>query len=296
LSAQAVRKLKKFKELTEDFINKSSIAKVDELLRYVLDRTGYLKTLAEDEERVSNVSELLNEASDFGKTQDGASVHDFLDKITLTSNADTQDGSTEGVKLMTLHLAKGLEFPVVFIIGMEENLFPHFKSRGNRIQLEEERRLFYVGITRAKKKVHLSGTSSRRFFGEEKSPIPSRFISEIPKHLLKWESFRVDGYNRDYAPKQNGYKQKNYSTKSNGYLKPVATNGFTPKAEHTNGNGNGNGHTSYYQIGEQVEHKAFGQGIVRKIDGAEEDAKLIIAFPGRGTKTIKASFAGLRKL
>jgi DNA helicase-2/ATP-dependent DNA helicase PcrA len=176
---------------------------------------------------------------------------------------------------MTLHCAKGLEFPIVFIVGMEENLFPHIKSLGNGKLIEEERRLCYVGITRAKEKIYITSTSKRRFFGVEQRSIPSRFITEIPKNLLHWGN---------YPDSTNGGRA----------LKSFDTD----KSRHYgNGRGIHNNRSEHeYITGEKVAHPYFGQGVIKRVEGFGNEAKIVVSFPKHGEKRIIASFLGLKKV
>ena len=296
VSKKAVNGLKNFKALLEGFIEYSSAHSVGDVLRRVLEKTGYLETLKGDEERLRNVGEMLNEAAEFSDNRGSGSVQDFLESVILTSDVDNLDEKKGTVALMTMHCAKGLEFPVVFIAGMEENLFPHIKSRENPKQLEEERRLFYVGLTRAKEKIFLTSTSSRRFYGEEKRSTPSRFVAEIPKELLVWESYNVPS---PESSSSKGGRGREGSLKRKWTLPAVNRNGVgmrgangkhSPKGVSLNGGG------GLYVVGERVEHQAFGQGIVRNVEGDRDGRKVVIMFPGMGVKTIMETFVGLKKV
>jgi len=234
------------------------------LINDVLHKTRYLDMLEKEEERRENIGEILNLAAEFGKERDKPTLNDFLDSVSLASDLDNFSEHADKVTLMTLHSAKGLEFPVVFIIGMEENLLPHFNSTKNG-QVEEERRLFYVGITRAKKKVYLAGATRRMIFGKQQGCIPSRFISELPKELIKWENF-------DYslADKTRGNKKSS--------AKPAST---TRIAYEKSGR---------YRVGQKVVHSSFGEGLIKKVEGSGDEAKVTVFFPGYGFKKIIASY------
>jgi DNA helicase-2/ATP-dependent DNA helicase PcrA len=216
---------------------------------------------------------MLNLAAEFEKEEGDVGIHDFLDWLTLSSDVDRFNEKADQVTLMTLHCAKGLEFPIVFIVGMEENLFPHIKSLGNGKLIEEERRLCYVGITRAKEKIYITSTSKRRFFGVEQRSIPSRFITEIPKNLLHWGDYQFDSGEQ--------------TLKSFDAVQSRRGNG---NRVHKNGNGH------EYITGEKVTHPHFGQGVIKRVEGFGDEAKIVVLFPNHGEKRIMASFLGLKKV
>jgi DNA helicase-2/ATP-dependent DNA helicase PcrA len=271
LPTKSLKNLERFYYLITELIELSKKASVVKIIESVVNRTNYIDFLKEEEERIRNVGEILNLAMEFEKEEQNASIHDFLDSVTLASDVDRFNEKADQVALMTLHCAKGLEFPVVFIIGMEESLFPHIKSLGNGKLIEEERRLCYVGITRAKEKLYLTSTSKRRFFGIEQRSIPSRFIIEIPRKLLRWESYQMVSKER------------------------AVDRSDLPFGCAENGNGQLEGESTYL-IGEKVVHPSFGQGVVRRIEGAGEEAKVVIFFPKYGEKRIMANFLGLKKV
>jgi len=270
LSKKALASLEKFYNLINELIKLSQRLSIGRLLDKILEKTNYLEMLEHDEERRDNLGEVLTLAAEFEKEEANNSIHDFLDWITLSSDVDRFNEKADKVTLMTLHCAKGLEFPIVFIVGMEESLFPHIKSLGNGRLIEEERRLCYVGITRSKEKIYLTSTSKRRLFGEEHRSIPSRFVTEIPRKLLQWESYQTNFGEEAFKNHNNDQKR-------------VDGNGF-PK--------NGDG----YIIGEKVIHPSFGQGVVKRVEGLGDEAKVVISFHAHGEKKIIASFLGLKKI
>lgn len=270
LTKRASSNLKKFHDLLSELISFAGKHEIGELLDRVLQKTGYLDILEREEERRENVGEILNLAAEFEKEEESATLHDFLDRVSLSSEVDRLSDSDERVAIMTLHSAKGLEFPVTFIIGSEENLIPHFNSTKNG-EVEEERRLFYVGLTRAREKVYLTSTARRRVFGKEERPVPSRFISEIPKELLEWTSYCGDsGAEKTYTDYAS---RKTTKPKTGKFNKSNRARSDSP-----------------YRIGQMIEHPSFGQGIVKKIEGAGDKAKISIFFPGYGIKKIIASY------
>jgi DNA helicase-2/ATP-dependent DNA helicase PcrA len=271
LPKKALLSLERFYILINELIKLSKKLSIGKLLDKILEKTNYLEMLVKDEERRDNVGEVLTLAVEFEKEEKNNSIHDFLDWATLSSDVDRFNEKADIVALMTLHCAKGLEFSIVFIAGMEESLFPHIKSMGNGKLIEEERRLCYVGITRSKEKIYLTSTSKRRLFGVEHRSIPSRFITEIPRKLLEWEKHQT-GFNGD------AYKEYN------GSQKEVEGNGFSKNGDDG------------YLIGEKVAHPSFGQGVVKRVEGIGDEAKVVISFPGHGEKRIIASFHGLKKV
>jgi DNA helicase-2/ATP-dependent DNA helicase PcrA len=268
-SLKTIKTLENFLNLVSELIELSKNSAIRIVLRTLLEKTNYLEALNNDEERKANVVELLNLVYEFENGKQDSSLNDFLDWISLSSDVDRFNEKANQVALMTLHCAKGLEFPIVFIIGMEEKLFPHFRSIGSGKLIEEERRLCYVGITRSKEKLYLTSTSRRRIFGTEHRSIPSRFITEIPRNLLCWDSF-----NRGIAETPSLENKEDGGSRGNGY--EVSENG--------------------YVVGEKVLHHSFGNGVVTRIEGKGKESKLVIQFPIYGKKKILASFRGLKKL
>ena len=180
---------REFVELIEEFKVKKDEMEVSELIKAVLNKSGYTKALeientVEAESRLQNLDEFLTVAIEFEEESADSTLAEFLEGITLSSDVDNLEETDETVTLMTLHSAKGLEFPVVFLVGMEEGIFPGYKSIGEPKELEEERRLFYVGITRAKRYLYLTCAKRRTIFGSTSYNAISRFVSEIPPELL----------------------------------------------------------------------------------------------------------------
>ena len=238
---------------------------IGELLDHMLQETGYLELLEKEEERRENVGEILNLAAEFEKTGDSNRLPDFLDWISLVSDVDTFDEKTDRVAFMTLHSAKGLEFPVVFIVGLEEDLLPHINSIKNG-DVEEERRLFYVGLTRARKRVFLSSASTRRIFGSEQSQMPSRFLSDLPEEAVEYESFES----------ANGGTQR--------------TSGTHPAGRRRHRPARSAATVGKYRVGQKTSHPKFGQGIIKSVEGSGDDARVSVLFPGYGVKKIMAGY------
>ncbi len=234
-----------------------------EFLRAVLDEVGYFAHVEGDEERRSNIDELINVAYGYEKTDPEPTVAGFLDAVSLVSDADALADGSPGVRLMTVHAAKGLEFPVVFVVGLEEGLFPHARSRNAPAELEEERRLFYVALTRAEDKVVLTSAARRMLWGKEKAALPSRFIGEIPERLI-----RVEGRPHDRPSPPGGRVRPQDGAVSEG--------------------------AAVYVPGMRVEHEVFGTGYVKRVEGRGREAKVTVFFRSVGPKRIAASFPGLR--
>ena len=275
LSKSASVKLEKFHNLIKELISYSEENGIGELIDRVLQKTGYLDILDREPERRENIGELFNIAAEYEKETlkgnaqqpeetDISELNGFLDRVSLASDLDTYNDKTDQVSLMTLHSAKGLEFPLTFIIGLEENLLPHFNSVRDG-EIEEERRLLYVGLTRAKKKIYLTSSSRRLIFGKEENPSPSRFLSEIPEEFITAAVYQGE------SGKTPGYSAK----KSN-----------LPRKAPVIQSGNGKS----YKAGQQIEHKKFGLGTIRKVEGSGNGAKVTVHFARYGTKKIIASY------
>ena len=264
LSGSVITKLSRLNTLLTELIEFPDKNDIVALINHVLHKTKYLDMLEKEEERRENIGEILNLAVEFQKEREEPQLNDFLDSISLASDLDKFRESSDQVTLMTLHSAKGLEFPVVFIAGMEENLLPHFNSTMNG-QVEEERRLFYVGITRAKQKLHLASAERRMVFGKQQGSIPSRFISELPQELINLETRKINYSGRTSSAKK--YSGKNFSR---------------PKKKYEN--------TGRYRVGQKVSHSSFGEGIIKKVEGSGDEAKVTVFFRSVGDKKIIATY------
>ena len=295
-----------FIQTIEDLIQEKDNLSVSELIKATLSRTGYTKALEEEntveaENRIENLEELLTVAIEFEEQYAENTLSEFLESITLSSDIDGMEDSEDSVTLMTLHSAKGLEFPVVFLVGMEEGIFPSFRSIGEPKELEEERRLCYVGITRAKNTLYLTCAKQRTIFGSTTCNAVSRFIKEIPKDMLEGydqiekrsEGFRDTNTDWQYgASKVSVYKdtqlsshkenQSNFTFRSaESFLKSV-------KSANTS-----DIDLSQYEAGKRVFHKKFGEGTINFVEKEGEDLKVDITFDKVGHKRLMAKFAGL---
>ena len=234
---------------------------------------------------MENVGELLSVAKEF-ETQQGdegdKSLSAFLENVSLVSDVDSLEDSANSVTLMTLHAAKGLEFPVVFLCGLEEGVFPHIRAMGNQTELEEERRLCYVGITRARDELYMSYAGSRMLFGQVSRNPVSRFVAEIPMSLFLAKTARK-GTAADYAPTlMDGSRrpQSVLAPKWNDIRKAA------PPAPNSGG-------ARPFKLGDKVKHETFGTGTVVSFDS---DTVLTVAFPApTGIKKLDLGFAKLEK-
>ena len=315
---------REFIDCMESIIAKKDELTISELVKKILKDTGYTRALEnentiEAENRIANLEEFLNVAVEFEEESADNGLSDFLEGITLSSDLDNMEETEESVTLMTLHSAKGLEFPVVFLVGMEEGIFPGYKSIGEQKELEEERRLCYVGVTRAKENLFLTNSKQRTTFGSTTHNPPSRFLQEIPKELLdgyedavismpKKESvFGDSGYTWSYGSKNNGniktYKttEPQYATAATGVQKNSRTTGFAFRTAESFLNNigkksNNNIDLSAYQSGVRVYHKKFGEGTINYVEPEGEDLKVDINFDKVGHKRLMAKFANLEIL
>ena len=252
-------------------------------LRAVLAETGYIERLQaentpEAEARVENVNELLSVCEEFDATAEDGSLTAFLEQIALVADVDSYDATQDRVTLMTLHNSKGLEFPVVFIIGMEEGLFPHERSLNQPEAIEEERRLCYVGFTRARQRLYLVHALHRHLFGRLQQNLPSRFLAEIPETLL-----RREGEAPPLAPDE---PMVDYSYSQLAEPPRVARR-QAPVMSVINDSG--------FAVGQRVVHTEFGPGVVRAVEGNGERTKLTVRFERSGIKKLIARYAALER-
>ncbi len=297
---------REFINTIEEITAKKDKMLISEILKEVLSKTGYTKALelentAQAESRMENLDEFLTVAMEFEEENAENSLAEFLESITLSSDIDGMEETEDSVTLMTLHSAKGLEFPVVFLIGMEEGLFPSYKSIGEQRELEEERRLCYVGITRAKEHLFLTCAKQRTIFGSTSCNQISRFIEEIPKELLTGAdeltkpSKLKENTEWTYGNKFNN-KVTSYVVQDGSMNKPK--NNFTFRtAESFLSNIAASKGTdvdlSQYKMGQTIYHKKFGEGVITEIATEGDDLKLDISFEKVGHKRLMAKYANL---
>ena len=300
-----------FRDMINDLIKEKDKIKVSELIKKTLKDSGYEDMLnsegtKETEIRFDNLMEFIGVAIEFENENAENSLGDFLDSIALVSDVDNLDESTDAVTLMTMHSAKGLEFDNVFLVGMEEGLFPSKRSIEEDVQTEEERRLCYVAITRAKKHLFITNTKKRTLYGSTTYSTPSRFIDEIPEKLLSETSIE-NKENKGTRNNQNTWLDSEYkrvetylsnrNRVSENIERKVRPNiGVSVDSFLKNLAGNNQVKTnnaSKYKVGMEVKHKKFGIGIIENIEPEGDDFKLEIMFDGSGFKRLMANYTPL---
>ena len=279
IKGKTKEKLEEFGILIFTLVAEMEDKTVLDILESILDRTGYLAQLEEstdpqDQARAENIGELLSVAKDFQDTNPTGTVEDFLEQVALVNDVDSFEQEESKVTLMTLHTAKGLEFPIVFLGGLEEGLFPHSRTLMNPEEIEEERRLAYVGITRAEKELYISNATTRTVFGRTSSYLPSRFIDEIPEEL-------VDGLRakRKVPDDIKRHVPQHMSVTSRPVTKPIVRNEVIAD----------------WKIGDTAIHSKWGNGKVINVAGEGAGMKLTIEFPTQGVRVVMAKFAPVKK-
>ena len=300
-SSRATAPLAEFRRLVKDFEEAVASLPPAEFLRHVLDWTGYLEVLqerdtAENTSRSENLRELVNAVAEGAEA--GETFHDFLDRAALVSDADTYDERAP-VTLATLHGTKGLEFDHVFITGLEEGIFPHARASNSEDDLEEERRLCYVGMTRAKETLSLTRAVYRRTFGEERvrPSTPSRFLKEIPGELVETVAGSLSGagetrrYEPDpeysYSPEEFVRRVRRQSPVESSQPRQRRSSAGDPRISRPRAG------QSDPLIGQRVRHPNYGVGTVIAVEGEEEDRKLTVSFAGYGAKKFIERYAQL---
>jgi DNA helicase-2/ATP-dependent DNA helicase PcrA len=299
VAAAAARKLREFTGILERLRSELPDLTLTDLVRKVIADTGYGRALEEERTiearmRLENLNELLTATEDFTEQNRDATLAGFLDQVALITDMEQQTAgegrgrSTAGsVTLMTLHNAKGLEFPVVFLAGMEEGLFPHSRSAESEEDLEEERRLCYVGMTRAKERLILTHATERRLYGYPQANLLSRFVEEIPAELIEREGALP-------APAAAGRRYVSWEdADAAGRSAPSRGSGPRPAAAASSGGQPGSSDKSPYYNGAVVKHAKFGIGTVQRSEGAGEDLKISVSFPGHGVKMLAVKYANL---
>lgn len=300
------------KQLTK-FIEAASELKVHELCKYIIDEIDYFKYLQKDdpetsEDRKNNVESLVSDIRYQEMDNPDLKLHDYLSTVALHADADDINEKSQKVHLMTFHNAKGLEFPVVFMVAMEEKIFPHSRSENTPEELEEERRLAYVGITRAKELLYLTAASKRMMFGQFNSNLTSRFISEIPKDLREdiQTGYASGGMSSRYGS-EGSAKIYQFPAKNSFGTRPKSSSGspFTfsaqakwvssPKSNETIKDDTEPGTMVNIKEGVSVIHNVFGHGKVLAVSGSSlDDFKMTINFERVGTKTLLLQYASVR--
>jgi len=327
--ARAESALRIFKGMMEELGAAANEAKVDDVLRQILERTGYARMLQADndpeaESRLGNLNELVNAASE--ASERGETIAEFLDHAALVSDTDNLDERAP-ISLLTLHNAKGLEFPIVFLAGMEEGLFPHIRALDSKAAMEEERRLCYVGMTRSEKRLFLTSARYRRRFGggQQEATIPSRFLREVPHALvqdLSQSRQRAPQYAARQTPAPNPYPGKTYNSVDNiqqffqernkGAAAVPRASSPTPSPQSPTRPPTPNPQPPAaakppmqaarppagrrgFRAGAMIRHPKYGRGTVLRREGDGEDAKLTVSFPGYGLKKLVEKYAGIQE-
>ncbi|MBE6836196.1 MAG: ATP-dependent DNA helicase PcrA [Ruminococcaceae bacterium] len=286
---RSAEKLRAFALMIEEFQEYSEKNTLEDLFTYIVTKTGYKEHLALDqatyEDRLANILELQSNLARYTEENPEGDLTGYLEEVALYTDLDTLSDESDAVVLMTLHSAKGLEFPVVFIAGVEEGIFPSSQSTYSTAELEEERRLAYVGITRAKQKLHLLHARSRMLFGSTTYCRPSRFIDEIPDEFTEGK--------KEASPLERAYKQTVINHQKTDYKEKMAANrGFSVASSKASASGE----LVDYKVGETVKHKVFGVGMITKITPMGNDALIEIAFEKVGTKKLMSRMAKLERV
>jgi DNA helicase-2/ATP-dependent DNA helicase PcrA len=287
-NAGTVGKLRRFADLIKDLRTQAQAFPLSEFYHIVLDKTEYLQALKnedtpEAESRIENLEELDNAIEQFGKERVDASLQSFLEEMALVSDVDNYDQDVNAVTLMTMHISKGLEFPYVFIVGCEENLFPSgraVESQGDEI--EEERRLAYVGMTRAREKLWMTHCRMRRVWGQDQMNPPSRFLNEIPKDCVKFSS----------TADRSAFIKKYGMIDPNKYKMPKASD----YDHHSFPDYETQGSDDGYSKGMKVRHPTFGVGSIFSVEGDGDQVKVSVMFADNTVKKFVAKYARLERV
>ncbi|MDA3130393.1 DNA helicase PcrA [Aliibacillus thermotolerans] len=284
LSPGPTKKLTTFADQMKQWIEMQEYLSVTELVEQLLEKTGYIAALKEDksleaQSRIENLEEFLSVTKDFEERNDDKSLIAFLTDLALVSDIQEEEEEESAVVMMTLHAAKGLEFPVVFIVGMEEGVFPHSRALFEKEEMEEERRLAYVGITRAEKELHLIHARMRQLFGRTNVNPMSRFIDEIPEDLL-------DRPEDEDTP--DWMKTSRMTFRERKKEQAVARRRISPSVQP-------GASELDWKVGDKANHKKWGVGTVVRVKGEGEEIELDVAFPTEGIKRLYAKFAPITK-
>lgn len=293
LSSRFVSKLDDLAGIIFELMNLANEAPVEDLIDRVLRDTGYLEELENErtpqaQSRIDNLHELISVAQEFAASEEENNLENFLAHVALVSDIDDTELGEDAITLMTLHSSKGLEFPVVFLVGMEEGLFPHARTLMDETEIEEERRLCYVGITRAKEKLFLSSTKMRTIYGNTVTYPPSRFLQEIPARLVK----TIKRQERFSALENFKQVSERYSARPQ---KPASTfnpHSFMPQKPAAAAGGTG----TRFNTGDRVSHSKWGEGMVVSVKDSPDGQEVKVAFAGAGVRSLLTKYAVLKKL
>jgi DNA helicase-2/ATP-dependent DNA helicase PcrA len=305
LSAGPRGKLASFVALMDGFASLLDAVSLEDLTSRIIRESGYEAKLREEKseeaaDRLANLQELLAAMAEFEQTGDEKGAAPFLEQVALISDLERGEKGRDSVTLMTLHAAKGLEFPIVFMVGLEERLFPHVRALDDNEQMEEERRLCYVGMTRAMQRLFLSNARRRRVFGQDQMNPPSRFIADIPSELIdieesqpatsswgssNWARQSVSGYGRREI--ESDASQHNLGR----VLSESAVESAFPEVEMVPDE-----EATGVVLGMKVRHGKFGVGVIRRVEGSGDEQKVIVWFNSVGPKKLLVRFAGLERV
>lgn len=293
LSSRFVSKLDDLAGIIFELMNLANEVPVEDLIDRVLRDTGYLEELENErtpqaQSRIDNLHELISVAQEFAASEEENNLENFLAHVALVSDIDDTELGEDAITLMTLHSSKGLEFPVVFLVGMEEGLFPHARTLMDETEIEEERRLCYVGITRAKEKLFLSSTKMRTIYGNTVTYPPSRFLQEIPARLVK----TIKRQERFSALENFKQVSEKYSARPQ---KPASTfnpHSFMPQKPAAAAGGTG----TRFNTGDRVSHSKWGEGMVVSVKDSPDGQEVKVAFAGAGVRSLLTKYAVLKKL
>ncbi len=290
LPPRAVASLRTFRDLIGGLAQVAREDSVSIVIGKMLDQTGYLKSLRDENseeanERIENLMELVSAARDYESREAEASLGGFVDRLSLLSEADEESGNREArVWLMTMHAAKGLEFPVVVIAGLEEGLFPHSRAADDEEEIEEERRLCYVGMTRAQSRLVVTSAARRRVFGEYQATEPSRFLDEIPAELVEriapvWNTAHQSSFQHSHYQ----FRTNPYSRKGPSRAREESSYDYSGEDQSVTG----------LRAGLRVRHQQFGVGTVMSVEEHNDDLKVTVRFPAVGVKKLLSKYAKL---
>ncbi|SEA06590.1 DNA helicase PcrA [Selenomonas ruminantium] len=317
ITARVKKPLELFSTFIFQFMGYQSNMRIDDLIEKVLEESGYLRELQEEkkpenESRIENLKEFVGVARDFQKTEENPTLENFLSTLSLVSDIDNAELEDDRITLMTLHSAKGLEFPTVFMVGMEEGLFPHSRTLMDENEIEEERRTCYVGITRAQRKLYLTCAQQRTIYGKTSMSTPSRFLGEIPEEYTERLVPRVNAYgfanaNHYGAQQRSGTMTfrpsanqmgsgANFSDKAKSALEVM--NDMQKRGVNVQPKtGVIRPDTSVeWKVGDKAQHGKWGVGTVVSVKGEGEEVELKIAFPGQGVKGLMQKYAPISKV
>ena len=283
--------LRAFTQLLNDLLEACHGAQPSRVLEAIMEQTGYLDELnrstdPQDESRVDNLAELVAVAEDFQHSQPEATLDDFLERVSLTADADSVPDSQAGeITLMTLHTAKGLEFPVVFLTGLEDGTFPHQRSFTNATELAEERRLAYVGLTRAMQRLFVSRSETRSMWGQSSYNPPSRFLQEIPSELVDWQS--TGSVTAPVTSSANRSLSAGRYTSGGRTAASVGRSGSRIRPQRE---------VPEVAAGDTLSHDSFGLGTVVEVTGSGDKTVAHVDFGSEGTKRLLMRYAPVEKL